>query len=82
VQANVAVEAWKPRLQLLHQRTGEPFRLGEGQLAELAAGAGHGAAPERRGGEVEVERLNLAYELVKALSRHVEDEQILHRRRP
>ncbi len=46
VDPHVTVEAAQARLQILDELAGEALGLGQRELAELAAGAGHGAAPE------------------------------------
>lgn len=41
-------EAWEPLLELVHQPPGVALGLGDGEFAELGAGAGNGPPPERR----------------------------------
>ena len=46
VGAQLLVELRQALFQFVHQPAGKAFGLGDGQLAELGAGAGDGSAPE------------------------------------
>ena len=72
------LESGEPRLEVDHQSTREALGLGEGDLAELGARAGDGAAPEGRGVDAKPERLDLPPKLLGEVPRHVEDEEVLH----
>ena len=76
----MAIEAGQARLEVLDEAAREALGLGERQLAELGARARHRAAPERRGVEREPDRLGLGGERFRAGARHVEHDQVLHRR--
>src|SRR6185312_9979726 len=56
----------------------EALGLGDGQLAELGAGAGDGAAEERRGLDAQVHLSELVNQLAGALIAHVDEDDVLH----
>src|SRR4030095_415961 len=74
----VLLESGEPRLEGAHEATREALGLGEGDLAELGARAGDGAAPEGRGVDAKPEHLDLPPKLLGEAPRHVEDEEVLH----
>src|SRR5882672_12692733 len=82
VDLQVLLEAGQPRLEILHQVAREALGLREGDLAELAARARDGAAPEGRALETQAQALDLSPQLLGAGPRHVQDEEVLHPRGP
>ena len=53
MELDLLVEAGEPVFHLADEPLGEGLGLGDGELAELGAGAGDGAAPE--GGDIDLE---------------------------
>src|SRR3954469_11051421 len=67
------------RRELLGEPGGAALRLADRQLAKLDASAGHHALAERVGTGAEVECLELADQLIRTRSVHVEDHELLLR---
>ena len=82
VDPQMLVESGHAVLQALDQPAREPLRLGEGELAELRARAGHGPAEEGRPARGEAGPAQRALQGGLVPARHVENEEVLHHRRP
>src|SRR5665213_2116905 len=78
VQLDLLVEAGETVFHLADQPLRKAFGFGNGELAELGAGAGDGAAPEGRDVDLEAERVQLDHERGGFLVGHVDDQDVLH----
>src|SRR5579863_1301381 len=80
VQAQLLVELGKALFHLFDEPAREAFGLGDGQLAELGAGAGHRAAPEHGTFDVEPDLAEFAGQFAGLAVRDIDEEQILRNR--
>ena len=78
VELDLLVEAGETVLHLADQPLREALGLGDGELAELGAGAGDRPAPEGRDIDLETEGVELDDEGGSLLIRHVDKEDVLH----
>ena len=78
VELDVLVEAGEAVLQLVDQPGGEALGLGQGQLAELRARAGHGAPPEGGSLQGKACRFEGPRHRGGLGPGHVGDQQVLH----
>jgi hypothetical protein len=78
VELDLLIEAGEAILHLGDEPLGEALGLGDGELAELGAGAGDGAAPEGGDIDLEAEGVEGDDQLRGAVVRHVGDEDVLH----
>ncbi len=77
VEADLLVEGWEAFLELGDEPLVEGLGLGDGELAELGAGAGDGSAPEGGGIDVQAEGVELDDEVGGAGVRDAGDEDVL-----
>ena len=77
VEADLLVEAGETLFELGDEPLVEGLGLGDGELAELGAGAGDGSAPEGGDVDVEAECVELDDEAGGLAVGHVDDEDVL-----
>ncbi len=77
MEANLLVEAGETLLELGYEPLVEGLGLGDGELAELGAGAGDGSAPEGGGVDVQAEPVELDDESGGLLVGDVDEEDVL-----
>jgi hypothetical protein len=77
VKSNLLVEAGKALLEIGDEPLVEGLGLGDGELAELGAGAGDGSAEECGGVDVQAEGVELDDEAGNLVVRDVGDENVL-----
>src|SRR2546421_8546 len=82
VRLHVLMEARQAPLEILDEPPGELLGLRERELAELRAGAGDGPAAEWRAARGQPGLRKLTGERANPLAAHVDDDDVLHRRRP
>ena len=73
VQFELLVEAGQPLFELIDNPTGKALGLGDGQLAELASGAGDRASPERGTFDRQAEGLQFPGQFLRLVGGHVDD---------
>jgi len=77
VEADLLVEAGEAVFQLVDEPLVEALCFGDGELAELGAGAGDGAAPEGGDVNLEAESVELYDEGCGLTVGHIDDEDVL-----
>src|SRR5580765_611588 len=77
VELQLLIKLRQALFQFFHQPARESLGLSNGQFAELAAGAGNGAAPECRGGNVQPGSLKAKSYRRGLLPGHVYHDQVL-----
>src|SRR5439155_10646068 len=82
VQLHVLMEARQAPLEILDEPPGKLLGLRERELAELRAGARDGPAAEWRAARGQPGLRKLTGERTNPLAAHVDDDDVLHRRRP
>src|SRR5262249_36429472 len=78
VQLDLLLKRGKAILKFLREPSGKALGLGEGEFAELGAGAGDSAAGERRSLNRKPGQVEFLRDGRGVLLRHIGDEQILH----
>src|ERR1041385_3021 len=77
VELQLLLEPGQALFQLFHQPAREGLGFRDRQLAELAASAGHGAAPEGRSGNVKAGGFQSQRDRGSLLTQDVDDDQVL-----
>ena len=77
VEPELLIELRNALFEFVDEPAGEAFGLGDGELAEFGAGAGDGAAPERRALDVETDLAKFAHKFRGFLVGDVDEEQVL-----
>src|SRR6185437_7560273 len=78
VQLDLLIEARKTVFHLADHPLCKSFSFGNGKLAELGAGAGNRAAPERGDVHLEAKRIEFDDQSRSLLVGHVDDDDVLH----
>ena len=80
VQLDLLVEAGETLFHLADEPLGEALGFGDGELAELGAGAGDGPAPEGRDIDLKADAVERDDQPGGVCVGHVDDEDVLHDR--